>query len=110
YRTELLGKPHDRRREQAAEQVNGVPAALLDGLDHGGMIVAERRAHLPGAEVEDLAPVLIVDEGAARLRAEIRRERAAVADHVPGDGFFKPADVAARCCAHQAISFMIAAD
>ena len=103
-RSELLRQPHHGRRQHAAEQVNHVAATLLDRFRHRRVVVAERRAHLPGAEVEDRAPGVVVDVGASGLRAEIGRERAHIADHVLAHRLLEPAQVAAGLTAHDVTS------
>ncbi len=77
------------RRQQPAEQMDRPLAAAADRGDHGGMVVAERRAHLARREVEDPPAAVVVDIGPLRTLDEERRKVADVADHVALDGVLK---------------------
>jgi hypothetical protein len=54
------------------------------------MIVAKRRAHLAGGEVEDASAAIVVDVRALGALDEERREVADLADHVALDGILQP--------------------
>jgi hypothetical protein len=73
-------------REEAAEQVHDAPAGVAHRLEDRRVTVAERRAHLPGGEVEDPPPVLGRQPAARRVLDEQVGELAAVADEVVAAG------------------------
>ena len=79
-------------------------AALLDRLGDGGMVVTERGAHLAGAEIEDLAALVVVDVAALGPHSEVRRKGGDIADHVLVGRFLQPAEVATALSTHLAIS------
>jgi hypothetical protein len=69
-------------REKAAEEVHDPPARRAHRIEDGLVPVAQRRAHLPGGEVEDPPPILGGQPAAGRALDEQVRELAAVADQV----------------------------
>jgi hypothetical protein len=86
---QLAAQLHDLRGQQPAEQVDRPLKAAPDRGDHGRVIVAERRAHLAGGEVEDPPAAVIVDVGPLGALDEERREVADIADHVALDRFLQ---------------------
>ena len=58
---ELAAQLDDLGRQDPAEQVDRALAAARDRADHVRMVVAERRAHLAGGEVEDAPAAVVVD-------------------------------------------------
>ena len=65
----------DRAREHAAEQMDQGAGGLTDGGRDRRVRVAEDRAHLPGGEVDQLAPVARVEQAALGPLDEGRHPR-----------------------------------
>jgi hypothetical protein len=77
---EPLGEVEDRAAEHAAVEVVEPADLFADGRDDLRVRVAEDRAHLPGREVEQLAPVLGEHRAARSACDDLGAERATPAE------------------------------
>ena len=66
--------------DHAAEQMEGLIACLVHSANDGGMVVAHRRAHLAGREVQNLASGIVDHDAALGAAEEVGEGIAAVAD------------------------------
>ena len=105
-RGKLAAQLDHLRRQDPAEQMQRALAAARDRGDDVRMVVAERRAHLAGGEVEDAPAAVVVDVRALRPFDEERREVADVADHVVLDGILQLPPPFLPACAAAAASLM----
>ena len=68
--------------DHAAEQVECLGAGGTNRFDDSGVVVADRRAHLTGGEVENFASRIVPYDRALRLDEEIREDVTAIADQI----------------------------